>query len=58
MLDSKGSFFIIDAILAIVLILIVFFIVNSAISIPTPEYSYQTKDSRDVQDIMEYKPSE
>ena len=53
MLDSKGSFFIIDAILAIVLILIVFFIVNSAISIPTPEYSYQTKDSRDVQDIME-----
>ena len=53
MLDSKGSFFIIDAILAIVLILIVFFIVNSAISIPTPEYSYQTKDNRDVQDIME-----
>ena len=53
MLDNKGYFYIIDAFLAVVLLLIVFLIVNSAISIPDPDYSYQSKDISDAQDIME-----
>lgn len=53
MLDNKGYFYIIDAFLAIVLLLAVFFIVNSAISIPSPDYSYDSKDIRTAQDIME-----
>lgn len=53
MLDNKGSFYIIDAILAIVLILIVFLVFNSAITMPTHEYSYETKDIRTAQDVME-----
>lgn len=53
MLDNKGSFYILDAILAIVLILIVFLVINSAITMPTHEYSYETKDIRTAQDVME-----
>ncbi|WP_458456127.1 hypothetical protein [Methanobrevibacter sp.] len=53
MLDEKGYFYIIDAILAVTLLLIVFLVVNAAISIPSPEYSYDSKDIRMAQDAME-----
>lgn len=53
MLDEKGYFYIIDAILAVILLLIVFLVVNAAISIPSPEYSYDSKDIRMAQDAME-----
>lgn len=53
MLDNKGSFYIMDAILAIFLLLIVSLIVNAAISIPASDYSYESKDIRTAQDVME-----
>ena len=53
MLDNKGSLYIMDAFLAIFLLLIVFLVVNAAISIPTADYSYETKDIRTAQDVME-----
>jgi hypothetical protein len=42
-----------DAILAIFLLLTVFLIVNSAISMQTADYSYESRDIRNAQDIME-----
>lgn len=42
-----------DAILAVVLLLIVFLVVNAAITMPTHDYSYESKEIRDAQDIME-----
>mgnify|MGYP003289316194 CR=1 FL=1 len=53
MLDEKGNFYIIDAVLAVILLLIVFLALNTAISIPSPDYSYETKDIKTAQDIME-----
>lgn len=53
MLDNKGSLYVMDAVLAIVLLLVVFLIINSAISIPTHEYSYESKNIRTAQDVME-----
>ena len=53
MLDNKGSLYVMDAVLAIVLLLVVFLIINSAISIPTHEYSYECKNIRTAQDVME-----
>ena len=53
MLDDKGSFYIFDAILAIFLLLTVFLIVNSTISLPITDYSYESKDIRTAQDVME-----
>ena len=53
MLDNKGSFYIFDAILAIFLLLTVFLVVNVAISIPSADYSYESKDIRTAQDVME-----
>ena len=53
MLDNKGSLYIIDAVLAVFLLLIVFLVVNAAISMPTADYSYQSKDIRTAQDVME-----
>ncbi len=53
MLDNKGSFYIFDAILAIFLLLTVFLVVNAAISIPSVDYSYESKDIRTAQDVME-----
>ena len=52
MLDNKGSFYIIDAILAVVLILTVFLVANTAITLPSAEYSYESKDITDAQDVM------
>ena len=53
MLDEKGYFYIIDAILAVTLLLIAFLVVNAAMSIPSPDYSYESKDVRVAQDAME-----
>lgn len=53
MLDDKGYFYIIDAILAVMLLLMVFLVVNAVISIPSPDYSYEAHDIRTAQDIME-----
>jgi hypothetical protein len=53
MLDNKGSFYIMDAILAIFLLLIVCLIVNTAITISIEDYSYESKEIRAAQDTME-----
>lgn len=53
MLDEKGNFFIIDAVLAVILLLTVFLVFNSAISIPDSSYSNEIKESKNSQDIME-----
>lgn len=53
MLDEKGNFFIIDAVLAVILLLAVFMVFNSAISIPDSSYSHEIKESKNAQDIME-----
>ena len=53
MLDEKGNFFIIDAVLAIILLLIVFLAFNSVISLQDASYSSETKESKNAQDIME-----
>lgn len=53
MLDDKGNFFIIDAMLAVVLLIIVFLVVNATISIENPTYSYQSREIVSAQDTME-----
>ena len=53
MLDNKGSLYIMDAVLAIFLLLIVFLVVNAAISMPSADYSYESRDIRTAQDVME-----
>lgn len=53
MLDDKGYFYIIDAILAVMLLLMVFLVINASISIPSPDYSYEIHDFKTVQDTME-----
>ncbi len=53
MKDEKGSFYIIEAILAITVLLIAILIVNTVISIPSPDYSYEGHDLKSAQDIME-----
>ena len=53
MLDNKGLFNIIDAILAIFLLLMVFLVINVAVTLPTTDYSYESKDIRQAQDTME-----
>ncbi|WP_406534149.1 hypothetical protein [Methanobrevibacter sp.] len=53
MLDDKGYFYIIDAILAVMLLLMVFLVINATISIPSPDYSYEIHDFKTAQDIME-----
>jgi len=42
-----------DAILAIFLLLIVFLVVNTAITLSTSDYSYESKEIRTAQDTME-----
>lgn len=53
MLDDKGSFYLIESILAIAILLMAIFVVNTVISIPSPEYSYDNFDSKTAQDTME-----
>lgn len=42
-----------DAILAIFLLLIVFLVINTATTLPTSDYSYESKEIRTAQDTME-----
>ena len=53
MIDEKGSFYLIESILAISILLMAIFIVNTVISIPSPDYSYDALDFKTSQDIME-----
>ncbi|MDO5859391.1 hypothetical protein [Methanobrevibacter sp.] len=53
MLDEKGNIFIIEAILAITLLLFVFLVFNYTISISNSDYSAQIKESKNAEDIME-----
>lgn len=53
MLDEKGSFYLIESILAIAILLMAVFVVNTAISIPSPDYSYDSLDFRTSHDVME-----
>lgn len=53
MVDEKGSFYLIESILAITILLMAIFVVNTVISIPSPEYSYDSVDSKTSHDIME-----
>ena len=53
MRDEKGSFYLIEAILAITVLLIAILIVNAVISIPSPDYSYEGHDLKSAQDVME-----
>ena len=53
MLDDKGSFYLIESILAIAILLMAVFVVNTVISIPSPDYSYDSLDIKTSQDVME-----
>ena len=53
MLDEKGNFFIIEAILAIILLLIVILAFNSLILFQNSDYSSDIKNSMSAQKIME-----
>ena len=53
MLDEKGNFFIIEAILAIILLLIVILAFNSLILFQNSDYSSEIKSSMSAQEIME-----
>ena len=53
MLDEKGNFFIIEAILAIILLLIVILDFNSIILFYNSDYSLDIKNSISAQEIME-----
>ena len=53
MKDEKGNFYLIEAILAITILLTAILIVNTVISLPSPDYSYEDKDLKSAQDIME-----
>ena len=55
MLDDKGNFIIVEAILAVILLLFAFMIFNQAIFTMDSDYHYSSeiKDSKNAQDIME-----
>ncbi|MBR4396709.1 MAG: hypothetical protein IKS93_02525 [Methanobrevibacter sp.] len=53
MTDEKGSFYLIESILAITILLMAIFVVNTVISMSSPDYSYDTLDFKTSQDIME-----
>ena len=53
MLDEKGNFFIIEVILAIILLLIVILAFNSLILFQNSDYSSDIKNSMSAQEIME-----
>lgn len=53
MLDEKGNFFIVDAVLAVILLLVVFLAFNSTISLQDSSYSGEIKEYKNAQDIME-----
>lgn len=53
MKDEKGYFYIIDAFLAIVILLIAILMVNSIVSTSNPNYSSTSHDFKSAQDTME-----
>jgi hypothetical protein len=53
MLDQKGSFYLIESILAVFILLIAVLVINTVISIPSPDYSYDVHDFKSAQDTME-----
>ena len=53
MKDNKGSLYIIEAILAITILLMALFVVNTIMSVPSPDYSYESHDLVSAQDTME-----
>ena len=53
MTDQKGSFYLIESILAVVVLLIAVLVINTVISIPSPDYSYESHDIKSAQDTME-----
>lgn len=53
MKDEKGNLYIIEAILAITILFMAIFVVNTVISIPSPDYSYESHDLRSSQEVME-----
>ena len=53
MKDEKGSFYLIEAILSITILLMAILVVNTVISIPSPDYSYEGHDLKSAPDVME-----
>ena len=53
MLDNRGSIYIIDAILAVIFLLIISLSINTVITIPSYDYSYESHDIRSAQEIMD-----
>ncbi len=53
MKDDKGNLYIIEAILAITILFVAILVVNTVISIPSPDYSYESHDLISAQDTME-----
>ena len=53
MTDQKGSFYLIESILAVVVLLIAVLVINTVISIPSPDYFYESHDIKSAQDTME-----
>ena len=53
MTDEKGSFYLIESILAVFVLLVAILAINTVISIPSPDYSYEVHDVKSAQDTME-----
>ena len=53
MKDEKGYFYIIDAFLAVLILLIVILMVNSIVSMSNPNYSSDSHNFKSAQDTME-----
>ena len=53
MKDEKGYFYIIDAFLAVLILLIVILMVNSIVSMSNPNYSSDLHNFKSAQDTME-----
>lgn len=53
MLDDKGSFYLIESILAVFVLLVAVLVINTVITIPSPDYSYEVHDFKSAQDTME-----
>lgn len=53
MLDDKGSFYLIESIFAVFVLLVAVLVINTVITIPSPDYSYEVHDFKSAQDTME-----
>ena len=52
-MDSNGNLFLSDAILALSIVVVAFFIFNTLISLPNPTYSDTSNNFKSAQDVME-----